>query len=210
MRRRRAAGGVLVVAAAVTGCLPGAAHTPPPSAGGVGEGGHAAGAPDGTPLPSGFGTLRQDDITVELHTGDVRVRLTPLLPSLIRLTAPDTEDRLAALASQVDPAEGLWVLVAVQTEAPGGAAFEPMSIEVSSGGALHRPRRIRGLTPEWGSGRLQQRVVQQALYLFSGEVAPWRAFEVRVGALRTAAWNDRLPLLDAERARVLARAGPSF
>lgn len=189
--------GLLITA----GCMAGVAAPPiAPST--------AGGAPEVQEnLPSGHGTLRQDDITVELLAGPVRLRLTPLHPSLIRLTAPDTEQRLEALLAQVDREAGLWFLASVQTEVAGGADFDPMDVEVSSGGLLERAEDIRPLTSQWGSGRLEQRVPQQALYRFSDDIDPWRALEIRVGERRSTIWTDRLPQLDAERARVRARAG---
>ena len=51
--------------------------------------------------PTGYGTLRQDDITVDLASGDLRLKVTPLAESVTRLTAPDTYQRLSALAGQV-------------------------------------------------------------------------------------------------------------
>lgn len=191
-------GGLLIV----SGCMAGAVAPAPPSAAGTTE----STAAD-VRTPSGHGTLRQDDITVELVAGSVRLRLTPLAPTLIRLTAPDTELRLAALLARVESGEGLWFLASVQSDAPGGAEFDPMDVEVSSGGRMERAEQVHGLTPEWGSGRLEQRVPQQALYRFSADVDPWRALEVGFGDRRTTAWTDRLPRLDAERARVRARAG---
>lgn len=146
---------------------------------------------------------------MELAAGSVRVRVTPLEPELIRLTAPDTWERLAALRSRTGPAgdRGHWFLVSVQTEAPGGAAFDPLDVEILAQGLLHRAEEVVALTAGWGSGRLRQRTPEQALYRFPDAVDPWRDLEVQVGAVRYTAWPDRLPALEAERARVRARAG---
>ncbi|MEX0935423.1 MAG: hypothetical protein WD013_00875, partial [Gemmatimonadota bacterium] len=48
-------------------------------------------------LPTGLGTLRQDDISITLRRGDLQIRVTPLEESITRLTAPDTYERLSAL-----------------------------------------------------------------------------------------------------------------
>lgn len=161
------------------------------------------------PISAGYGTLRQEQITLGVASRDVQFQITPLDRTLIRLTAPDTEQRLEALRARVaDPASpDLWLLISVHTEAPGGADFDPMDVELSSGGLRYRAEQIVGLSPEWGLGRLQQRTTRQALYRFPAAVDPWRALEVRIGGSRSNAWSDRLPMLDAERARVRARSG---
>lgn len=203
-RGRRARGWVRPLALlgllASAGCMAGASAGPVPT---------TATDPD-DPIPAGYGTLRQDDITLELVDGPVRVRITPLESSLIRLTAPDTEQRLRALRERAGSDGAVWFLVSVQTEAPGGADFDPMAVEAASVGIPQRPAEVRGLTPQWGSGRLEQRVPQQALYRFPGDIDPWRSLEVRVGEMRSRSWTDRLPSLDAERARVRARAGGGY
>ena len=44
--------------------------------------------------PIGYGTLSQDDITVLIQDGNVRIQVVPLTEWAIRLTAPDTYRRL--------------------------------------------------------------------------------------------------------------------
>ena len=48
-------------------------------------------------VPAGYGTLIQDHFTLTLESGPLRVKVTPLAESVIRLAAPDTYERLAGL-----------------------------------------------------------------------------------------------------------------
>src|SRR5690606_1607861 len=48
--------------------------------------------------PPGHGTLHQDDFTVTLRADALLIKVTPLDESVIRLAAPDTYNRLHALA----------------------------------------------------------------------------------------------------------------
>lgn len=197
---RRTAGvwATLLVAA----CMPAAPAARPSSS-------DAASADPDDRVPAGFGSLRQDQISMAFAVGPVRVQITPLDPGLIRLAAPDTWERLAALRSRAaadDEAAG-WFLVSLQTEDPGGAEFDPTDLEILAQGTVHRAQEIVALTPGWGSGRLRQRSTEQALYRFPPDVDPWAEMEVRVGDVRYTGWSDRLPALHAESARVRARAG---
>ncbi len=157
-------------------------------------------------LPTGFGSLRLEDVSLDLATDRLRIRVTPLHEDITRLTAPDTSERLAAARARA--AEGYTVfLVAVETEAPGGVEFDPLDLEISTYGAIHRPSSIQALTAGWGAGRLEQRSPQQALYLFPATIDPTGEWVARFGDVRNTAWASRLPRLEAERARVRARAG---
>lgn len=199
MRRAPGIGGIALLVASAGGCLPtGPAGAPTPSARETAD-----------LVPPGYGSLRQDQIAMNLVVGPLRVQVTPLDPGLIRLTAPDTWERLSALRARAgaESARGEWFLVSVQTEAPGGAEFDPMDVEILAQGSVHRAEDVVGLTSRWGSGRLRQRTTEQALYRFPDTVDPWRDIELQVGDVRYTAWPDRLPTFEAERARVRARAG---
>jgi len=167
----------------------------------MGAGCMAAGGP---PAPAGGtgaeGSLRQDEITVELRIDDLEIRLTPLDPDILRVTAPDTRRRLSSLVPV--GTEGVHFLVAVYTEAPGGAAFEPRSVALENRGRLFRPVGIRGITPGWGRARLEQRDAQQAVYTFPGDVDLELPLTVVVGSVRNGEWASILPRIDAERARL--------
>src|SRR3989442_2015780 len=50
-------------------------------------------------VPAGYGTLRRDDIVVQLSTGTIGIQLLPLEEQVIRLLAPDTHRSLHQLVS---------------------------------------------------------------------------------------------------------------
>ncbi|UCC23902.1 MAG: hypothetical protein JSU98_09180 [Gemmatimonadales bacterium] len=176
------------------------------------EGGGPAGAPtagdagEATPAARATqGSLRQEEITIELRSGVVQVRLTPLDSGIVRLTAPDTRRRLESLTS-LAAGDGVAFLVSVFTEEPGGAPFEPGSVSLENRGRVFRPVRVRALTTGWGT-RLAQQRAEQAVYLFSPEVDLEMPLVVEVAGARSGAWSSILPRIDAERARVRARSG---
>ena len=157
-------------------------------------------------LPIGFGSLRLEDVSLDLTAGPLRLRVTPLDENITRLTAPDTSERLAAARARIDGPHTVF-LVAVETEAPGGVDFDPLDLEIATRGTVHRASEIRALTRGWGAGTLDQRRPEQALYLFPESVDPTEEWVVRYGAARNEGWAARIPRLEAERARVRARSG---
>ena len=60
----------------------------------------------GAILPSGFGTLRQEDVSLSLTSGDLRLMVTPLHESVTHVTAPDTQRRLSGLVQAHAPSAG--------------------------------------------------------------------------------------------------------
>jgi hypothetical protein len=193
-----------VVSAALTACMP-TTPAPPPNGGPGGAGAiGAGGAAD--EVPAGFGSLRQDEVSLRVSRGAVDVQVTPLDEGILRLTAPDTYERLSRLRDSAGPG-GRAFLVTVQTEAPGGADFEPRDVRIESRGLVQRAEAIEPLTPGWGAGPLRQRTVERAVYRFPTGVDPSLDMVVLFGDSRSRSWADVLPRIDAERARVRARAG---
>lgn len=188
---------LVAVLIAAAGCV--TAQGPGPAAGSSPDDAPDAAA-SGSPSE---GSLRQEEFTVELDAGGILVRLTPLDPEILRLAAPDTRRRLESLPARGD---GVWFLVSVFTEQPGGVEFEPRSVSIENRGRIFRPTSIRGLTPGWGT-RLEQRRAEQALYAFPAEVDLELPVVVEAAGARSDAWASILPRLDVERARVRSRGG---
>ena len=175
------------------------------------------GAP-GTPLPdalppAGFGTLRQDEVSVPLLSGPLQIKVTPLAESVTRVTAPDTYRRLSGLASRFSPdavratgsdAPALF-LVSFFSEAPD-VSFVPEEIQLLSRGVRVRPGAILPVTPGWGQRRLQQRETEMAVYAFAEAVDLESDLVVAYGLVESGAWTAILPRVQAERARAAARA----
>ncbi len=164
-------------------------------------------------MPPGFGTLRQDEFTVQLRDGSLLVKVTPLAEAVTRLAAPDTYARLHALDVQwmdrakratFEDAPSLF-LVSFFSYDPG-VPFQPEDLQLTHQGRLLRPQAIFPLTPGWGQQRLQQQQVESAVYAFVGGVNYDLPIVVRYGVEQSDEWNRIVPLLERERGKARARA----
>lgn len=171
----------------------------------------APGAPTslGAP-PTGFGTLRQEDVSISLASGDLRLLVTPLQRSVTHVTAPDTEQRLNALteahaAAGREDGTGLF-LVSLYSDRPD-VGFVPEDVQLIAQGFRLRPIFIQPLTPSWGERRLGQREQALAVYDYGASVDLEREIVLVYGLAQSAQWSAILPRVQAERGRVRARAG---
>lgn len=201
---------MFVLAASVSGC---AAGPVPTQDAGVNPSGRTEEATSS--LPSGFGTLLQDQISLRLQSGDLLIKVTPLAEEIVRLTAPDTYERLRGLAQIHGPRaargamgpEPSLFLVSLFSYQPD-VTYEPEDLNLVNRGIRLRPLGIAPVTPSWGTQRLGQQEATMAVYAFEGGIE----WEADLGAeyqqLRNETWRDQiLPLLEAERAKVRARSG---
>ena len=165
------------------------------------------------PLPAGLGSLRQDEITLDVQHESLLIKVTPLAESVIRLTAPDTYQRLRALAksrtTELDRAgmapDGVLFLVSVFSYDPD-VAFEPEDLNILSFGLRFRPRAIVPITPGWTLQRLRQQETQMALYGFESRIDLESSLDVEYRDAVQTEWERVLVRLETERARVRARA----
>lgn len=209
---------VPALALILTGC--GLLFPPPPEATAPGP---AQPGPDeprnllpdtGEELPIGHGTLRQSDISIDLRHGELQIRITPLAESVIRVAAPDTHERLSALArghqelfrERTGTAVPFQLFLVALYSEMGDVSFEPQDLTLVSRGLRYRPVDIRPVTPAWDRGRLEPRQTQMAVYAFPAEVDLERELEVEYREFRNRDWQRILPMIQAERARVRARA----
>lgn len=168
-------------------------------------------------IPSGFGTLKQDDIAIRLQLPDVMVKLTPLDESVIRTLSTDSyvalrgiaEGHRAAVARQVSQHGllhgNLWY-VSFYGLAPD-ARFSPLEVTISSAGQDFRPIEVLPVSGGFGEQRLQPRVTQTALYLFDDALDVNQPLVVSFGAERSSEWGNRiLSTIERERALVRSRA----
>lgn len=172
------------------------------------------GTQDDSLVPAGFGTLRQDQVTLQLRSGDLLVKVTPLREWVIRLTAPDTYDRLSALKmghgqalrQKVLVDEPLLVLVQLFSNEPN-VTYQPEDIILVNQGLKYRPLEIQPITPGWGNQRLDQQETQLALYAFAPEIDLEVDLAVEYRNASAGGWERLVPLLEAEQGKVRARAG---
>jgi hypothetical protein len=171
-------------------------------------------------VPAGFGTLRQDDISIRLELEQVQVRLLPLDEGIIRLLSPDSyravRDLTASRARQVERVaqmhglreRRLWY-VSFYGLAPE-AQFSPLELTITSGGREFRPLEVIPLSSGFGEQRLQPRETQSALYVFDDGMDLSQPLGVMFGRVRDdATWAEALRKIERERSMARARAGRS-
>ena len=165
--------------------------------------------PGADPEPGRSGTLRQDEISVRMTVGDVRVELTPLVGWVLQAAAPDTRDRLTRIARAhasgqgrgTGEAEAVLFLVTFSSMRPG-AEFQPEDLHLISRGLRERPLAIRAITPGWGSQRLGQQESAVAVYAYPASVDLSRDVVVSYQGEEDASWSNIVSAVEAERGRI--------
>jgi hypothetical protein len=163
-------------------------------------------------IPAGLGTLRQDEVTVQIRSGALLIKATPLDEGVIRLLAPDTYDRLHALADsrraeaarQANAEAPELFLVSFFSYQPD-VAFQPEDLQVTYQGRILRAAAILPVTGGFGRQRLAQQESQSAIYAFDERIDYAQPFVVRYGFDQSDEWLRILPKLEVERAKVRAR-----
>ncbi len=180
-------------------------NTPPPAAAAQ------------TQIPAGFGTLRQEDIAVQVQQFGLRVRAIALDESVIRVLSPDSyrtmHDVVESQRERIDavrrrtalPSISAWYLSFFGVEV-GEARFSPMEVVISNVGRDFRPIEVIGLSPGFGSQRLRQREVQHALYLFDGQLDVNQPLTISYETARSSDWASALDRIERERSLVRSRA----
>jgi hypothetical protein len=169
-------------------------------------------------VPTGYGSLRRDDIAIRFRTPQVEIQLLPLDEQVIRLLAPDTYRSLASLlrtrkaelerasanGGVTEPAIWMVTFFGVVPQ----ARFTPDEVNITSRGRLFRPVGIVPIAPQWQSQQLEAREQAAALYVFGDGIGLFEQLTVSYQGQSNDAWARAVPVLERERARVLARAKP--
>lgn len=164
-----------------------------------------------TIVPPGYGTLKQDEVTVSIRSGAALVKVTPLDEGVIRVLAPDTYRNLNALResrlgeatrNMMRPAE--LFLVSFFSHEPD-VAFQPEDVQLLYQARLLRAQAIVPLTSGWGRQRLGQQETQTAIYAFEGPFDYGQVISVRYGAEQREEWRTILTRIATEKAKILAR-----
>lgn len=196
---------LVVVAALLSGC---AAAVDP------GRGGTLALPGDlGTLVPSGYGTLFQDQFTLALEKDGLLVKVTPLDERVILLAAPDTYIRLhrlaesnrTALEADARASNVSLFLVSFFSRQPN-LTYEPESLHIVNRGLRYRPLAVRAITPGWGGQRLGQEESQMAVYAFDEAIDLEIDLAADYQGRENSGWATILSTLRAELARVRARS----
>jgi len=170
-------------------------------------------------IPTGYGTLRRDDVAVRITTDRVDIQVLPLREGIIRLLAPDTYRSLStlirnrqgtidSLAQQVGTRHPTLVLVTFVGLLPQ-ARFNPEDLNLASGGQLFRPIGIAPASATWGSYQLGAQEQASAIYLFDEGITLREDLIISYQTRSTTAWSRSVRILDQERTRVEARTRAS-
>lgn len=209
---------IVVAAASVSvGCAPATASSAFP---GSGVSGVLQADTTGQALPPpGYGSLRQDDLSLHIDAGTVLVRATSLDEALIRLLTPDSYRALHDLREgsriQIDAIGrryggrpvSVWLVSFYGVEP--NARFTPGDLIVTSAGRDFRPYDMLPLTVGFGENRLRQRETQSALYVYDGDVAVNQPLSLAYQTGMDASWEQTLQIIERERAMVHARSSKS-
>ena len=172
----------------------------------------------GERVPPGYGSLRQDDISVRVRLPQILVRAIPLDESVIRLLSPDSyralrelrdgggrRERIERSATRLgvhDPS--LWYVSYFGLQPD--ARYSSGDMDIVSGGREFRPLDVIPLSAGFGSERVGQRAVQSAIYLFDHGIDTDHALTVTVESVPTTSWNSVIPVIERERALVRSRS----
>jgi hypothetical protein len=217
MRPRLVAAGALAGVMTLTGCA-----SMPIGAEGTGTASTPTTAPaigqEALLVPTGFGTLRQDDIAIRLSlAGGLQVRAAPLDESFIRLLSPDSyramRELIASKQPDIDrlqqrarmPSYSLWVVNFFAQE-QGETRFSPLEIVIRNVGRDFRPIEVFPMTPGFGEYRLRQRETQSAVLAFDGLLDPNQPLSMIVETTESSGWQVVLQRVERERALVRSRA----
>lgn len=174
---------------------------------------------DGDPprVPSGLGQLGQDEITLRLRSGPLEIRLVPLDERVTRLLSPDSERALLALLESrravVDSLAGrhavrrVGVVLVTFFAHADNTGFDPRSILLRARSLAAQPVATVPLSAAFSGQVIDRRQQAMGLLLFEEPIPVTEPFIVEYRDARNEEWERRLPRLDRERTRILARLG---
>lgn len=166
--------------------------------------------------PAGFGTLRQEAISIGFRTNEFEIQVVPLDERIIRLLAPDTysslhrlkstkSDELDAIATRYGLRTPNVFLVRFFAVQPS-VRFEPEFLTITSQNRLFRVLEILALSPLWSGRQLNQRETATAIYVFDDGIRIMDPMTLSYASASTDRWGGLLRSLEIERASVIARA----
>lgn len=170
---------------------------------------------NGELVPVGYGSLRQDDFSLEITDAALHVKVTPLTEEVIRLAAPDTYERLHALArsrsavarAMTDGGTDADLFLISFFSRQSNVEYQPDEIQIMHRGRTLRPAGIVPLTTGWGRHLLQPQQTQSAIYVFEPDFDYALPITIRYALSQNDEWHRAvIPRLDDERTRVLSRA----
>jgi hypothetical protein len=185
----------------------------PPARVALAQAGH--GALDPLP-PAGYGSLRQDDLSLRVRNSEIEVRLVPLDERVLRLLGRDSYNSLRSLvhtrrtsidsiantAGVSSPGLALVTFFGLQSN----ARFDPQTLTLVIRNRVFRPLGIVPFTPRFSSQQLNVREQVSGIYLFQETIPVSDSFTLSYNGLQSDDWQNKQRIIDRERARVAARS----
>lgn len=213
-RSRRA--GAVFAAGVLAACAP-AVQTP---------GGGTAPSPTATRattdttglIPAGLGSLRQDDIAINVRHLGLSVRALPLDEDFIRTLAPDSYRAMVSLReskrTQLDEIArrtgqstlDVWYIRFFNVQ-QGEARFSPQELVITNQGRDYRALDYLPISSNFASQRLRQGESADALYVFDRALDPNQLLTMQIESQTGGDWRAVLQRVERERALIRSRAG---
>lgn len=170
-------------------------------------------------IPAGFGTLKQDQISLFITlTRGLQVRATPLDERIIRVLSPDSynamrqnrDSRKLAIDSLTRRARGqsysLWYVTFYGVE-QGETRFSPQEFVIRNVGRDFHPISVLPLSPGFGDNRVKQRETHTALYVFDGQIDVNQPLSAQMENTSSSTdWQAVLSRVEQERSSARSRA----
>lgn len=168
------------------------------------------------PLPSGFGSLSQNELALRVGNDEIEIRFIPLDPRITPLLARDAYQSLRSLvetnrraidsvAARAGVAQPGLALVSFFGQRPD-VRFDPQTLTLLIRNRDFQPLGVIPLNAKFSSQQLGVREQASALYLFEETIPVDDSFILTYGSLSSEDWQRKQPILDRERARVAARS----
>lgn len=168
------------------------------------------------PLPPGYGSLSQNDLSLRMQNDELEIRFIPLSPRILPLLAKDAYQSFRSLlennrrgidsvAAQAGVAQPGLALVSFFGRRPD-VRFDPQTLTLLVRNRIFRPLGLLPLTPRFTSQQLGVRDQVSAIYLYEEDIPVDDSFSLNYAALTSDDWQSKEQLLNRERARVSARS----
>jgi hypothetical protein len=168
------------------------------------------------PIPPGYGSLTQNDVSLGMRNDELEIRFVPLDPRIFPLLAPDTYQSYRTLveqnrrgidsvASRAGVSQPGLALVSFFGRRPD-VRFDAQTLTLLTRNRVFRPLGLIPLTPRFTSQQLGVRDQVSAIYLFEEELPVEDSFVVSYGAMNSDDWQSKQQQLNGERARIAARS----
>jgi hypothetical protein len=207
----------LAAACAVCAAPPGTAGGPGRTAEGVPA--QQPAAPQDTTgiIPAGFGSLRQDEISIRVNHLGLTVQAMTMDEDFLRTLAPDSYRALAALRDskrpQLDsiarraglPDVAVWY-VTFRNVQQGEAPFSPQDVTLTNVGREFQPLDAVGISSGFAQHRLAQNETAIGLLVFDRAINPNRDLTLRLETQTSGDWQLILQRVERERSLIRARA----